>query len=186
MPGLRVHVVGLGRNHDVAPPGDEIGQSPVFVSSARTGIARTADAVVRAFNELRATFPAARLDIVGEHPQLDEPGITCHGCWRWTIRINRRLVAELFQTSTCLVMPSWHEPTGTVHAEAAAAGLPSIGNRRRRRGDGDRRGWPDHRSKLARRPHRRNAEAGEARPPRSGSARSLERSVASLHLASGG
>jgi glycosyltransferase involved in cell wall biosynthesis len=39
-----------------------------------------------------------------------------------------RLVS-LFQAATCFVMPSVHEPTGIVHAEAAAAGIPSIGTK---------------------------------------------------------
>ena len=37
-----------------------------------------------------------------------------------------RLTA-LYREATTFVMPSLHEPAGTVHVEAAAAGIPSIG-----------------------------------------------------------
>jgi glycosyltransferase involved in cell wall biosynthesis len=127
IPALRVHVVGLGRNHDVLPPLTRDWSVPRFLFIGKDWDRKNGDGLVQAFNELRATVPAARLDIVGEHPQLDEPGITCHGLLALSNPDHKRLVAELLQTSTCLVMPSWHEPTGTVHAEASAAGLPSIG-----------------------------------------------------------
>jgi glycosyltransferase involved in cell wall biosynthesis len=40
---------------------------------------------------------------------------------------SRSRLAELYGRATAFVMPSLHEPSGTVLIEAASAGIPSIG-----------------------------------------------------------
>jgi glycosyltransferase involved in cell wall biosynthesis len=127
IPSTRVHVVGLGANHEVSPPPDRDWSTPRFLFVGNDWKRKNGDAVVRAFREVRARVPAARLAIVGAHPRLEDGGITCYGRLSLGNPVDKRRVAELFGSSTCLVLPSWNEPTGTVHAEAAAAGLPSIG-----------------------------------------------------------
>jgi glycosyltransferase involved in cell wall biosynthesis len=71
--------------------------------------------------------PAARLDLVGAHPQVDEPGVTGHGFLRRGDAQARRRVEDLFERATALVVPSCYEATGIVFVEAAAAGIPAIG-----------------------------------------------------------
>jgi glycosyltransferase involved in cell wall biosynthesis len=41
--------------------------------------------------------------------------------------VDRARLTALYRAATVFVMPSIHEPAGTVHIEAAAAGIPSIG-----------------------------------------------------------
>jgi glycosyltransferase involved in cell wall biosynthesis len=88
---------------------------------------KNGDRVVAAFSRLRERIPAAELDLVGGHPRVDVPGITGHGRLSLDSAESRERVVSLFAAATCFVMPSLHEPTGIVHAEAGAAGIASIG-----------------------------------------------------------
>ncbi len=82
---------------------------------------------MRAFARLRSEIPEARLDVVGNHPPLHAPGVTGHGPLRLNVPAERARAEVLFQRATCFVMPSHFEASAIVYAEAAAAGLPSIG-----------------------------------------------------------
>lgn len=124
----RVHVVGLGRNHVVSPPPDRDWSVPSYLFIGLDWERKNGAAVVGAFKEVRAKLPSARLAVVGLHPRLDSDGIEGFGRLALSNGADRRRIADLLRSSTCLVMPSWHEPVGIVHAEAAGAGLPSIGS----------------------------------------------------------
>lgn len=123
----RVHVVGLGKNH-------ELGALPRDFSTPRflfVGVAwerKNGPAVLRAFARVRERWPQARLDVVGGHPRLQEPGVTGHGSLSLGDPAARERLAALYASATVFVMPSLHEPTGTVYAEAAGAGIASIGS----------------------------------------------------------
>jgi glycosyltransferase involved in cell wall biosynthesis len=121
----KVHVVGLGRNHD---PGPRTGAwwPPHFLFVGREWERKNGPLVLEAFRALRDDHPEARLDLVGGHPPVDEPGIAGHGVLRLTQRAEAATVERLFAEATCFVMPSTCEPFGIVYAEAAAAGVPSI------------------------------------------------------------
>jgi glycosyltransferase involved in cell wall biosynthesis len=123
----RVHVVGAGRNHE--PPPRSGGWSPPrFLFVGREWERKGGPSVVAAFRAVRERHPDARLDVVGEHPPLDAAGVTGHGLLRLDVPEEAARVAELYSRATCFVMPSRLEPFGIVYAEAAAAGVPSIGS----------------------------------------------------------
>jgi glycosyltransferase involved in cell wall biosynthesis len=122
----RVHVVGAGRNHEVAP-GERAWSPPRFLFLGREWERKGGPAVLEAFAAVRSAHPEARLDVVGGHPPLDAPGVTGHGPLGFDVPEQARRVQGLFATATCFVMPSAVEPLGIVYAEAAAAGVPSIG-----------------------------------------------------------
>jgi glycosyltransferase involved in cell wall biosynthesis len=127
IPPEKVHVVGVGRNH-AAPAGAERDWSvPRFLFVGMDWPRKNGDGVVRAFRELRRAVPAARLDLVGGHPELDEPGVTGHGVLRLDVPEEHARLERLFSESTCFVMPSFSEASAIAYVEAAAAGLPSIG-----------------------------------------------------------
>jgi glycosyltransferase involved in cell wall biosynthesis len=77
---------------------------------------------------LREQFPAAQLELACGHPRVDLAGVTAHGPLDLADTAGREKAERLFESATCFVMPSRFEPFGMVYAEAAAAGVPSIGS----------------------------------------------------------
>lgn len=122
----KVHVVGLGRNLD-ARPVEKDWSVPRFLFIGREWERKSGPAVLRSFALLRADVPAARLDVVGNHPPIDQGGVTTHGQLRVNDPSGTATLHRLLENATCLVLPSKSEPFGIVYAEAAAAGIASIG-----------------------------------------------------------
>jgi glycosyltransferase involved in cell wall biosynthesis len=122
----KVHVVGVGRNH-VAPPGNRDWGAPRFLFVGMDWPRKNGAGVLRAFQQLRQDVPAARLELVGGHPPVDEPGVTGHGVLRLDVPEEHLRLERLFAEATCFVMPSFSEASAIAYVEAAAAGLPSIG-----------------------------------------------------------
>lgn len=122
----RVHVVGCGPNRALAPAPREW-STPRFLFVGKDYERKNGPLVLRAFAEVRRHHPSARLDVVGEHPPIDQPGVTGHGLLALDVPSDVEKVNELFRLATCFVMPSEAEPAGYVFAEALAAGIGSIG-----------------------------------------------------------
>lgn len=122
----RVHVVGLGRNHEVAAP-SRSWSTPRFLFIGREWERKRGPELLRAFGRLREETPEARLDLVGGHPPLEQDGVTGHGPLGFVEPGERAGMRALFASATCFVMPSRFEPFGLAYVEAATAGLPSIG-----------------------------------------------------------
>ncbi len=122
----RVHVVGVGSNQ---PPRvvERSWERARFLFVGRDWERKNGPLVVDAFRRVREQAPDAELHLVGGHPPLDAPGVTGHGALRLDDPGDRERLQALFDRATCFVMPSRLEPAGIVYAEAAAAGLPSIG-----------------------------------------------------------
>ena len=123
----KVHVVGVGVNHEVPDAAERDWSEPRFLFIGMDWSRKNGDAVIRAFRDLHNQLPVARLDVVGGHPPLDEPGVKGHGVLRLDIPEHRARLRLLFSQATCFVMPSQVEAAGIAYVEAAAAGLPSIG-----------------------------------------------------------
>ena len=126
VPSRKVHVVGVGRNHGAAAV-ERDWSAPRFLFIGRDWEHKNGAGVLRAFARLREDVPNARLDVVGGHPPLDEPGVRGHGVLRLDVPEQFGRVERLFAEATCFVMPSHAEAAGIAYVEAAAAGLPSIG-----------------------------------------------------------
>lgn len=86
--------------------------------------------VLEAFRKLRSLHPEATLDVVGGHPDIDEPGVTGHGKLYRNDPVQMKTLTRLYDKSTCFVMPSIHEPGGVVLIEAAATGIGCIAGTR--------------------------------------------------------
>ena len=128
----KVHVVGYGANVDLGRRPEQLWAErlwaePRFLFVGRDWQRKNGEAVLRAFRKVRAEVPAARLDLVGHHPPLDEPGVTGHGPLSLYDPDTRDRARELFASATCFVVPSHLEPFGIVYVEAARAGIASIG-----------------------------------------------------------
>lgn len=132
IPAEKVHVVGLGANHELTTPEEQrrSWSPPRFLFVGVDWERKNGDAVLEAFKAVRERFPGATLDLVGGHPPLSLEGVTGHGLLALDDPNGRAMTRSLFREATAFVLPSIHEPAGIVHVEAGAAGLPSIGTTR--------------------------------------------------------
>jgi glycosyltransferase involved in cell wall biosynthesis len=120
-------VVGVGRNLEPelnAAPRDW--HVPRFLWVGKEWERKNGRAVVEAFRGVRAQNPTAELHLVGDHPPLSAPGVVTHGMLDPSLQHDQRRLGGLFARATCFVMPSAWEPSASVYAEAAAAGVASI------------------------------------------------------------
>ncbi|RKQ36515.1 glycosyltransferase family 4 protein [Kocuria tytonis] len=139
----KVFPVGLGANHlpgtaaggAGGPGGAKDWSTPRFLFVGKAWEDKNGPVLLEAFSRVHARHPAARLDLVGNHPAVDLPGVTGHGFLRTSEPGPREQLAALYARATCLVVPTTFEPAGIVHVEAAATGVPSIGSRRGGAGD---------------------------------------------------
>jgi glycosyltransferase involved in cell wall biosynthesis len=122
----KVHVVGIGCNH-VAPVARRDWREPRFLFVGLDWERKNGDSVLRAFARLHERLPAARLNLVGGHPPLSQPGVTGHGVLRLDVAEQHERLERLLSAATCFVMPSHSEASAIAYVEAASAGLPSIG-----------------------------------------------------------
>jgi glycosyltransferase involved in cell wall biosynthesis len=122
----RIAVVGLGSNHDVATDAVKRDGPPRFLFVGIDWERKGGPVLLRAFARVRRAHPDATLDLVGGHPPVDQEGVRAHGVLSLQHPADRDLMAELFVTASCLVVPSLMEPFGIVYLEAASAGIPSI------------------------------------------------------------
>ncbi len=122
----KIHVVGLGRNLDPKPVERDWSQ-PRFLFVGQDWPRKNGAAVVHAFGELRKSVPDATLTLLGNCPPVDAPGVRVHEPLFLNHPHQRKQMEQLFESATCLVLPSLIEPSAIVHLEAAAAGVPSIG-----------------------------------------------------------
>lgn len=127
IPPERVFVVGLGQVHASEQVADRDWSAPRYLFVGMDFERKNGPAVLRAFAHIRERIADARLDVVGGHPRLDLPGVTGHGRLALGDASDRARMAALYASATAFVMPSLHEPSGTVYIEAGGAGVPSIG-----------------------------------------------------------
>ena len=123
----RVHVVGTARNEAAAPVARDWSR-PRFLFVGREWERKNGPRLLRAFARVHAEHPEARLDLVGGHPPVDEPGVFGHGMLRHGDPDAQRRLRDLLQGATCLVMVATYEPFGAAFVDAGGAGLPSIGS----------------------------------------------------------
>jgi glycosyltransferase involved in cell wall biosynthesis len=122
----KVHAVGIGCNHAAAAV-ERSWEEPRFLFVGLDWERKNGPGLLRAFARLREQRPQARLDVVGGHPPLGQPGVTGYGILRLNSDAERRRLEQLYADATCFVMPSHSEASAIAYVEAAAAGLPSIG-----------------------------------------------------------
>ena len=129
IPASKVHVVGLGSNASFseADSGARQWSTPRFLFVGFDWARKNGDLVLDAFAAVRQRYPDATLDLVGGHPRVELEGVTGHGLLAMDDPAGRARLTALYRRATVFVMPSLHEPAGTVYIEAAAAGIPSIG-----------------------------------------------------------
>ena len=125
--GRRVHVVGMGHlPRDPVKSAERDWARPRFLFVGVDWRRKNGEAVLASFREVRRMFPAASLDLVGQHPYAAEPGVRDHGFLPREDPASQTLLASLFESATCFVLPSRFDPSPIACLEAASAGLPVI------------------------------------------------------------
>lgn len=132
VPAEKVRLVGFGANLELEPPDGRSYAPPRFLFLGKGWERKNGPAVLRAFRAVHGEFPDATLDLVSEHPPVEDPGVRGHGPLRPDAdpereAARRGFLRGLFEQATCFVLPSRFEPFGIVYVEAGAAGVPSIG-----------------------------------------------------------
>ncbi len=127
VPPERVFVIGFGPNHQSAAPEPRDWSTPRYLFVGVDWKRKNGAAILAAFARLREHIPEAELDVVGEHPPIDQAGVRAHGRLSLARGEDRERMAGLYRRATAFVMPSLHEPAGLVYIEAAGQGLASIG-----------------------------------------------------------
>lgn len=126
VPAERVHVVGIG-HRPRRPSGPHRDWSrPRFLFVGVDWGRKNGDAVLRAFAHLQQEHPDASLDVVGNHPRLDVPGVVGHGFLARENPLEQKRLDRLYAEATAFVLPSRFDPAGVAYLEAASAGLPVI------------------------------------------------------------
>jgi glycosyltransferase involved in cell wall biosynthesis len=121
----RAHVVGMGHRPRVNNP-ERNWSVPRFLFVGADWQRKNGAAVLRAFQEIRRELPEATLDLVGQHPRIDLPGVTGHGFLPLEDAAAQAKLNELYTRSTAFVLPSRFDPSPIACLEAASAGLPVI------------------------------------------------------------
>jgi len=125
VPPERIVVTGEGAN-PVAPAPERDWSTPRFLFVGKEWERKNGAGLLRAFARVFEQHPDAQLDVVGDHPRLDAPGVVEHGFLAADDPAAQARLADLFLRATCLTVPSLLEPGGCVFAQALQAGLPSI------------------------------------------------------------
>ena len=120
-PRDKVIVVGFGPNV-VCRPVPKDWSRPRFLWVGVDWKRKGGDDLLEAFRQ--ADIPGATLDLVGQHPSIDVPGVTGHG----RIHDSARLAA-MFEGATLFILPSQFDACPIVCLEAATAGTPIIATR---------------------------------------------------------
>lgn len=105
---------------------------PLIGTASRAHPVKGLDVLLEAFSSLSQDFPAARLAIAGDGPQLPalERRAARLGCERRVTFLGRRQDVPLFLAALdAFALPSFHEGLPNAALEAMAAGLPVVASR---------------------------------------------------------
>jgi glycosyltransferase involved in cell wall biosynthesis len=120
-----VHVVGIGRNREL-PAVDRSWWPPRFLFVGTSWRRKSGPLLLRAFARLREDVPGARLDLVGRHSHVEQPGVADHGYLPLGDAGAQELLRALYAEATCLAVPASFDASPIASVEAGAAGIPSI------------------------------------------------------------
>jgi glycosyltransferase involved in cell wall biosynthesis len=122
----KVRVVGIGHRPRSILANQRSFETPRFLFVGTDWGRKNGAAVLAAFAQVRKHFGQATLDIVGEHPPLNQPGVTGYGFLPRENVAAQAQLDRLYADATAFVLPSLFDPAGIAYLEAASAGLPVI------------------------------------------------------------
>jgi glycosyltransferase involved in cell wall biosynthesis len=121
-----VGIVPPGADSVVVDSPPALGKHPRVIFIGRLVRTKRPRDAIRAFSQIRAAFPAATLDVVGDGYLRDElrrlqaPGVTIHGF------VPEEIKAAFLSRASLLLLPGTREGWGIVAIEAGLHGLPTI------------------------------------------------------------
>jgi glycosyltransferase involved in cell wall biosynthesis len=121
-----VRVVGMGHRPRASGTAVRDWSTPRFLFVGVDWQRKNGEAVLRAFERVRQEYPTATLDLVGDHPFVDRPGVRDHGFLARQDGESQRLLDSLFASSTAFVLPSRFDLSPIAYMEAASAGMPVV------------------------------------------------------------
>jgi glycosyltransferase involved in cell wall biosynthesis len=124
VPEERVSVVGGGATFERLPERSGDKREPVILFVGSDWRRKGGDILLEAFRTVRASLPAARLQVVGTDEPPGEPGVEVLG-----FVDDRRRIAELYARASVYCLPSRFEPYGLSVIEAMAHELPCVVSR---------------------------------------------------------
>ena len=127
VPEAKVKVIGIGRNYSPAPSA-RTWKQPHYLFIGKEWVRKGGPQLLEAFARVRKIHPDAQLTLIGEHPQISQDGVTGLGPVGRGDSAQTELFQQVWDQATSLVVPAKSEPAGIVFAEAASAGVPSIGS----------------------------------------------------------
>ena len=122
----RIRVVGIGHNPRAESSPSRDWTQPRYLFVGIEWERKNGPRLLRAFARVRSLIPGARLDIVGGHPCINQPGVHTHGLLSRSDSISQAKLDALYANSTVFVLASLFEPAGIAYLEAASTGLPII------------------------------------------------------------
>jgi len=114
----------------VPPDHDAYAGAPDFLFVSTNFAAKGGDTVLAAFRQVRSAHPAATLTVVGEAPNITEPGVTFAGFLRKEVPQENDRFRELLGQARALVHPTRSDIAPLILVEAALFGCPTITSRR--------------------------------------------------------
>lgn len=126
IPASRIAVVGMGHRPRTMAVSDRDWSTPRFLFVGVDWERKNGAAVLEAFSKVRELYPRSTLHVVGEHPQIDDPGVTGYGLIHRNDIEGQLRLDRLYATATAFVLPSRFDPSPISYLEAASAGLPVI------------------------------------------------------------
>lgn len=126
LPEERIRVVGMGHRPRFVANAGRDWNAPRYLFVGVDWKRKNGASVLESFRIVRRRFPAARLDIVGRAPAIEEPGVHVHGFLPREEPSAQKLLDKLYESATCFVLPSLFDPSPISYLEAGSAGLPVI------------------------------------------------------------
>lgn len=126
IPASSVRAVGIGSRSSYHSPVEHQWEVPRFLFVGTRWERKNGLATLEAFARARQAHSTAELHLVGEHPDISQPGVFLHGFLRRNNEAEQEQLRELYGRATCLVVAGQFEAAGIVYVEAAQRGIPSI------------------------------------------------------------
>jgi glycosyltransferase involved in cell wall biosynthesis len=131
-PRAKTSVIYNGVDCEYFTPRVSVSVAPIILAIGNLIPTKGHEILLRAFSGIRSEFPAARVQIVGEGPEMPRlhalaAELDISDSVEWLGRQSRSQVAQALRNCSVFALPSSYEGLGCVYLEAMASGKPVVG-----------------------------------------------------------